>query len=137
MAVGSYNMTWEQGEDKDLNIVYKEGDPPVVVNLTGYKVRMDVRAGTTLVYTFNSDDIVEVPSVDTTGTADNEITILGVQGEIDIVIPRAATLSGGALFAHVGTTTLTYDVFLRNTLNKQKKILKGTININTSQTRWS
>lgn len=136
MVVPNYDYVWQQGEDGEINMIYRQGIPAAAVDLTGYKLRMDIRNGTgELLFTFNSDDITEVPSVDEVGVADNE-AVLGRQGEISIVVPRAASLPGGPLEGEIGNP-LQYDIFLRNTENKQRKILRGTITLEASQTRWN
>ena len=120
-----------------MALVYKEGDPAVPVDLsTDYSVRMDVRnSDNTLLFTFNSEDIATA-STDNPGSADNE-GVLGDEGEILILVPRSASLPGGALVNDVGET-LSYDLFLRNDVtNRQKKILKGTIKIEGSVTLWN
>lgn len=131
-----YDFTWEQGEDIEINVTYKQGTPAVAVDLTGYNVRMDIRdSSDNRLYTLNSADIVEVPSVDNTGASDNEAT-LNSSGLISITIPRSATIGSGALVATLGQT-LKYDIFLRSPSNKQKKILKGEAVVNPSVTRWA
>ncbi len=133
-AIPTYDFVWQQGEDGTINLVYRRDG--ATVNLTGYKLRMDVRSevGAAL-FTFNSDDIVEVPSVDATGATDNE-AVLGADGSIKIVVPRSTSLNDGAFVPSIGKA-LPYDIFLRDTNNKQRKIMKGTITIESSQTRWN
>lgn len=138
MSVPTYNYVWQQGEDGLISMVYETGTVPAPINLTGYKLRMDVRntAGA-LLYSFNSDDFTDTsaPGIDVPGPADNE-AVLGSAGQININVPRSASLSGGAFFSEI-TNTLLYDVFLRDTSNKQRKILRGTIVFEASQTRWT
>lgn len=141
--VAVQNWTWQEGEDLVMSMVYNEGPEgaEVPVNLTGYKLRMDVANTTdgTRVFTFNSDDIAGDPLVDSVGPADNEAT-LGTDGSINIVVPRSLTLPGGAVAAlYVGSDTallLNYDVFLRNPAGLQSKILRGTITVERSYTLW-
>jgi hypothetical protein len=135
MSIPTYDLVWQEGEDGQINLIYKLNDTPV--NLTGYKLRMDVRdaSGGTLLFTFNSDDIVETPPVDVTGSSDNE-AVLGSDGSINILVPRAASLPGGPLATSIGTI-LNYDIFLRDTTNKQRKILRGTIQLEPSSTKWN
>ncbi len=146
MAVPTLAMIWESGEDTDISFVYKAGatgsEQPVDLS-TNYAVRMDVRsndANSTLLYTFNSEDVTEVPSVDQIGSADNEI-ILGSDGSINLPVPRALTLPGGSVYEYMKTNNLNsfvFDVILRNkSTNKQKKILSGTIAVNKTVTRWA
>ena len=139
MAIPTYDIVWQEGEDGNINIIYRQNGTPV--NLTGYKLRMDVRAAPVapatvgaILYTFNSDDIVEIPSVDVTGNADNE-AVLNSSGEINVVVPRATSLGTGPFATHIGEA-LSYDIFLRDTSNKQRKILKGTIILEPSTTKW-
>lgn len=137
-TVPTYNFTWQQGEDGVIALVYKVGSPEAVpVDLSSdYEVRMDVsNSDDVVLFTFNSEDIPTSPR-DNPGTSDNEGT-LGADGEILILVPRSASLPGGALVNDIGET-LTYDLFLRNSLlNHQKKILKGTIKIEESVTLWN
>ena len=140
MAIPTYDTVWQEGEDGNISIIYKLNGTPV--NLTGYKLRMDVRAAPVapatvgaILYTFNSDDIVETPPVDVTGSTDNEAT-QGSAGQINIVVPRATSLASGPFVTHIGEA-LPYDIFLRDTSNKQRKILKGTIIIEPSITKWT
>lgn len=89
------------------------------------------------VWTFNSDDLVGEPEADSPGNEDNEAT-LNADGLIYIVVPRSLSLASGAIFEEmtVGNLVFDYDVFLRKPNNTQKKILKGTITINPSVTKW-
>jgi hypothetical protein len=125
-------------------MIYKQGvaGSEVPVDLTNYAVRMDIRTADTArtyVYTFNSEDITEIPSVDNTGSSDNE-AVLGSDGSINIVVPRSLTLPGGTVANYItasNTNALIYDIFLRNkTTNKQNKILAGSISVNRSVTLW-
>ena len=138
MAVGTYNYTWEQGDDLPVQIIYNEGETPTPVDLTtDYAVRMDIRVATVtgaLVYTFNSVDIEELDPQDTT----LEVT-LGATGEINIVVPRALTLIGGAVYDQIllNQNVFFYDIFLRKiSTDRQSKILQGTITVNRSATHW-
>jgi hypothetical protein len=129
--VPTQDLVWQQGEDGEIDMVYKINGTPV--DLTGYLVRMDVTAqgSSTVLFTFNSE------TADTGGeTESGDEATVNDQGEIYIVVPRSASLSGGQLFNYLDTA-LDYDVFLRNTSNKQKKILKGTITIQKSVTLWT
>lgn len=130
-TVPSYNLVWQQGEDGEISIVYKVND--IAVDLTGYSLRMDIKVGGsgTILLTLNSAD------ADAGGeTTSGDEVLLNNLGEIYIVIPRSASLNGGPLFNHIDTA-LTYDMFLRDTFNKQRKILQGTITIQKSVTLWS
>lgn len=135
--VPSYDYTWEQGDDLVLQMIYTSGadaGSATPVDLTGYNVRMDISDGTTRVYTFNSITVTDVSPTDSTLEA-----TLDSSGNILITIPRSLTLAGGAVYTALaaGKKVFFYDVFLRDTLNKQKKILEGTITVNTSYTLWT
>lgn len=137
-----HNYTWDQGEDLELSMTYKEGPvgAPVAIDLTAYVLRMDIRKDMidgALKWTFNSADLPGEPLVDETGPEDNEAT-LGPDGSINILVPRSLTLPGGALYDDImaGATSFVYDVFLRSPQNRQKKILSGVVTVNKSVTLW-
>jgi len=138
------NYAWEQGEDAEVNLIYKEKATPeataLPVDLTGYSVRMDISKASdgTRVWTFNSSDNAGASPIDEVGSADNE-AVLNSSGEISISIPRSLTLPGGAIATAVtaGVLVFKYDLFLRSPSNKQKKLLTGQITINPSTTLWA
>lgn len=145
MTVPSHAFIWEQGTDLVISFVYKEGPDgeEVPINLsTDYAVRMDIKTaevGGTHLFTFNSEDIVETPPVDVTGSADNEAT-LGTAGQINIVVPRSISLDGGALWEllEANTTGFFYDIILRKlSTDTQIKLLKGSITVNRGVTLWA
>lgn len=131
MTVPTYNFIWQQGEDGEISMIYKVNG--VAVNLTGYNLRMDVKAPAngTILFTFNTTD------ADTGGeeTSGDEAALTSA-GEIHVLVPRTASLTSGQLFGYLDTA-LNYDIFLRDASSKQKKILKGTITIEKSTTLWS
>lgn len=139
----TYNYTWDQGEDLEISLVYKEGPAgsPTAVNLTNYQVRMDIRSVSVAgsrTWTFNSSDISGEPLADSVGVSDNEI-VLGSDGSIKITVPRSLTLPGGSIYPlleNANSAMFVYDVFLRNGSNKQKKIMTGAITVNRSVTLW-
>jgi len=139
MSVPTQAYTWNQGEDLTISLIYKEGPTgaEAPVDLTGWKLRMDVVDSSGRIFTFNSDDIAE-SGVDTVGPSDNE-AVLGSDGSISITVPRSLTLSGGPIYARMqtGNSVFNYDIFLRNTANKQWPILRGTIQVLESYTQWA
>lgn len=140
MTISTYNWTWQEGEDLIMSLIYKAGPTgsEVPIDLTGYQLRMDIVDNTERLFTFNSDDIDE-SGVDIVGTADNEAT-LGSDGTINIVVPRSLTLPGGAValkFVGISPLTLSYDIFLRNPAGLQSKILRGSITVERSYTKWA
>lgn len=113
---------------------------PEPVDLTGYSLRMDiVTPSGEWRYTFNSDEIADLDPTEP-GSQPDAVTeaTLGPDGSIEIVVSRALTLPGGELYEDITNNQLTfnYDIFLRNTGGKQKKVLKGTINVEKSYTLW-
>jgi hypothetical protein len=127
-----------------MSLVYKAGPTgaEVPVDLTGYSLRMDIAlTDGTRVYTFNSDAIADVDNVAPGDTPDTttEVT-LGTAGEINITVPRSVTLPDGEAFQYLNATPpvliYNYDIFLRDTADKQKKILQGQISIEKSVTLW-
>jgi hypothetical protein len=148
MSTPTYNYEWEQGADLELRFLYKEGEnvgDATPVDLTGYSLRMDIRAGAVTgsrVWTFNSEDIADADP-DTIGNqpdTTHEAT-LNADGTIVILVPRALTLDGGSIYqAMTGPSPVTvfpYDIFLRNGSGKQAKILSGNITVSASVTRWA
>lgn len=138
MGVPIQNYVWQQGEDLVISLVYKEGqtDAEVPVDLTGYKLRMDICDSNGPLFSFNSDDFTD-GTLDNIGAADNE-AVLGVDGSINISVPRSLTLAGGAVFNAMSTTPLfNYDIFLRDPQDKQHPILRGTITVEKSYTLWA
>lgn len=142
MATPVYNPLWPQGEDLVFTLIYEEGPEGslVPVDITGYTVRMDLvnpQNDNAVVYTFNTAE-QEDP---------DEVTIQpgAVTGLINIVVPRSLTLPGvpdnGAVYdlmeAETPVTVFNYDIFLRNTDDKQKKLLRGTVTIEPSYTLWA
>lgn len=146
------NVTWVQGQDLDLSMMYKEGatvDTAIPVDLsTGYTMRMDIVDSTgTRLWTFNSD-----PADDQEPDDSSEATLSNAVGtsNIDIRVDRGLTLPGGALFTSITADppVLTFfsDIFLRaatwtddprvSTVGKQWKIATLTIAVEKSYTLW-
>ena len=127
------NFKWPQGEDLEIALIYKEGNSEAsasAVNLSsGYAARMDIvlPAGRVVQWT------AETPSAAISlGTGANK------QPNLVIWLPRALTLTGGALFDDLSTTTnFNYDIFIRNLgTDRQVKVLTGQINIERSNVLW-
>lgn len=146
MSAATLDMIWEQGEDLVISMIYEEGVDEVStspVDLTGYSVRMDIKndVGVRL-YTFNSLSIVDVDPL-TTGNQPDTVTeaVLGNDGTINISVSRILTLPPNGPFyqqlsASPPKTVFNYDIFLRNTVGLQTKILKGQVTLETSVTLW-
>lgn len=143
MAV-TYDFSWAQGEDKILSMVYKSG--PVgesePVDLSNHSLRMDIVAPDGKVLTISNDEAIADADPYTTGEQPDsvfEVTLSGT-GEIRIELPRALTLPGGPFYNYLKSNppirTFSYDIFLRDEFEKQKKIMQGTITIERSVTHW-
>lgn len=137
MTVPSHTYDWEQGTDLVLRFVYREGETPataIPVNLTGYSLRMDGRAGSIIgdvVWTFSSIDDADPTTIEAT---------LGTAGQITITLPRSLTLPGGAVYVKMNgnpsVTVFVSDIILRDLEGKQAKILSATISVKPSATLW-
>jgi hypothetical protein len=120
------DFTWPQGQDLTLQFNYKEGNK--LLNLSsGYELRMDIVHPTTRAV------VITVPTV-----GQSTVNLSGSAPNITVTLPRALTLTGGAVYAVLGSTkTFDYDIFLRNTnTDQQVKILRGQIRIEGSATQW-
>lgn len=133
------NFKWPQGEDLNIQLIYREGDTPaeaVPVPLnSGFSLRMDLVDPATK---------AKLTSIDTDDTDDTDDVTLGSgangQPNINIFLPRTLTLTGGDLFTslNAGKNSFAYDIFLRNiSTNRQVKILKGTVTVEASNTLWA
>lgn len=140
----TYNYEWNQGEDMTISLVYKsgpEGDT-VPVDLTSHLFRMDIVAPDGKVLSVLNDSEIEDTDPFTEGDqgdTDYEV-ILGDEGEIVVELSRALTLPGGPLYPYITAASPTraflYDMFLRDSSDKQRKILGGTITVVKSVTQW-
>lgn len=146
MSAATLNMTWQQGEDLVVSMVYKEGVDEATtspVNLTGFSVRMDIKnASGVRLYTFNSQSIADVDPIASGDQPDSvtEATLTSL-GQINISVSRTLTLPpSGPFYQQLSAPTpqnvFDYDIFLRNTQGLQTKILKGQITLEKSVTLW-
>ena len=143
MAV-TYDFTWAQGEDKILSMVYKSG--PVgeaePVDLGNYKLRMDIVAPDGKILTVANDELIADADPYTEGAqADNAFEVtLGGEGQIRIELSRLLTLPDGPFYKYITANppirTFTYDIFMRDAFEKQKKVMQGVITIERSVTHW-
>lgn len=148
MTIPTNVVTWEQGTDLVLKYIHRTGvsaDSMTPTDLTGYSVRMDIRATNVTgerVYTFNSDAIVDVDPIEVGDQADDVTeAVLGADGSINITVPRELTLPGGAIYEKMtgdpAVTVFVADIILRDTDNKQSKLLSLTISVNPTATLWT
>ena len=126
---GNFNYTWVQGEDLDIKVTYKKGDPNIPegeagavapVDLTGWEARLSIgNYGTPIL------NIEE-------GAAN---VSLGADGVIEITLPRSELLEGGTLYpklTQVSQNTFGYDLFVRDPGGKPFKVLSGQIYVERS-----
>lgn len=147
------NITWVQGTDKHLKLLYKVGataDTAAAIDLSNagdYSLRMDLVDNTgDRINVFNSEDLLDTDPVapgDQDPDTDKEVTFANGTGgwNIDIKISRALTLPGGAIYDKMvaETPVLSYlgDVILRDNLtDEQTKILTVNVRIEKSYTLW-
>ena len=135
--IQAVNFKWPQGEDLNIQLVYREGDSinrTIPLNLaTNYSLRMDLVHSTTraVLYSYISTEHSQTLR---SGT--------DKKSNINIFLPRSLTLPNGVLYSSITSnppgSTFMYDIFLRNTvIDKQVKILKGAISIESSNTLWA
>lgn len=139
-----YNLAWDEGSDLLVSITYKSGPEgaEVPVDLSLYKMRMDISGPDGKILTVLNDEAITDIDPFTTGAQGDtnyEVT-LGVAGQISITLSRNLTLPGGSIYrytsANPSTTNFNYDIFLRDSSDKQKKIVYGTITVVKSVTKW-
>lgn len=131
----SVNFKWPQGEDLNIQLIYKEGSSSASAKPLSLKdthsLRMDIVSLTgTVLYSFVSS---EHPNSLGSGQSG--------QPNINIFLPRQLTLPGGAIHAEFtqnpSIAAFNYDMFLRNNqANKQYKIMRGQLSIEKSSTLW-
>lgn len=140
MTAAVQDYTWEQGDDLVISLLYTIGDLPVPQDSLA---RMDIAPSSTTgepvatLWSFNSADLDNEPTLDNVGPEDNEIAI-AADGTITVTVPRSLTLPGGAVGDLLATGKLkySYDLFVRVN-GKQSKILQGSITVNKSVTKWA
>lgn len=139
-----YNLQWDEGSDLNISIIYKTGPAgaEVPVDLTAYKLRMDIIGPDRKVLTVLNDEAITDTDPFTAGSQGDtnyEVT-LGAAGEIGINLSRALTLPGGVFYkytsANPSVTQFDYDIFLRDASNRQTKIVYGVITVAKSVTKW-
>lgn len=139
-----FNLEWDEGSDLVISIVYKTGPTgsEAPVDLTSYKLRMDISSPDGKVLSVLNDESVTDTDPFTAGdqTDSSYEVVLGNAGEITITLSRALNLPGGAFYKYISAnpsiTEFNYDMFLRDASNKQKKIVYGTIEVVKSITKW-
>ena len=141
----TYDFVWSQGEDVTISLTYKSGPSgaEVPVDLTLYSLRMDVAGPNGAILTVLNDKAIADADPFTAGSQpDNayEVT-LGSAGQITINLYRTLTMPGTKINSYINanpaTTEFPYDIFLRDSSNKQKKILSGKITVEKSVTKWT
>jgi hypothetical protein len=130
----SVNFRWPQGEDLNIQLIYKEGASSKVakaIDLSGYSLRMDI-------FSADGSSLYEYTSMNNPGTLGS-----GLNGEpnVNIFLPRSLTLPGGTIYTKMtdnpSQTAFNYDLFLRNlSTTRQFKVIRGMISIEKSVTLW-
>jgi hypothetical protein len=115
MALSTYDISAEQGSDYLATITYKNSSG-VLVNLTGYTARMQVRR------TLSSDDAY------LRLTSAGGLALGGAAGTIGITISAAAMET-------VPSGSYVYDLEIIDTNGKVTKILKGDFEVAGEATR--
>lgn len=140
--VAEQDYEWHQGEDFTINLVYKSGplNAETPVDLTSYSFRMDIVGyNGRVLYIVNDKNIIDTDPNQAGNQGDMVFeATLGSAGQIDINLPRNLTLPGGVFYNYINTgkNTFTYDMFLRDASNKQRKIMSGNIKVDKSVTLW-
>jgi hypothetical protein len=130
------NFKWPQGEDLNIQLLYKEGNTAssaMAMSLVGtHSLRMDIVSTTSgaVLYSF-----VSASQPGSLGSGQSG------QPNINIFLPRALTLPGGAIYTQISQNSsigsFSYDIFLRNIQSdKQHRVIRGSISIEKSSTLW-
>jgi hypothetical protein len=116
-APGILNLTIHQGASWDLTMTWKVGDPPAVVNLTGYTARMQVREKVTSPGTMTS-----------LTTSNGKITLGGAQGTV--VLALSATDTGA-----LRPGNYVYDLELVSSSGYVTRLVEGKVRVTPEVTR--
>lgn len=131
---GTYNFTWVQGEDLDIEFVYKKGDPtPTPVNLTGHTLKMSIgEHGKTPEFTVTSPD----PSI-VMGTTTGKVNITLNRNILLQPVPGQETNNlYDRISGSLGLNTFVYEIFLIDSGGKPTKVLRGEIYVERSISTW-
>jgi hypothetical protein len=115
MIPGKYNIVCPQGSTYEQEFIYSIND--VVVNLTGYTARMQVREK----YTSTS-------AILSLTTENGRIVIVGSLGKITVNIPSATT-------AGITAKDYIYDLELVSSSNKVTRLFEGKFMVTPEVTR--
>jgi hypothetical protein len=115
-CAATQNFCIAQGATWPQQLVWKTGDPPTAVDLTGYTARMHLRRRV------GDED----PAVELT-TENDGITLGGTAGTIDLLISAADT-------ADLASGRYVYDLELV-TGSTVRRLLEGTITVSAEVTR--
>lgn len=121
------NFTWPQGEDMTISLRYKEGPSQ------SKAVAVDLAGGFTARMSLANPNVPQTPLLTLTSQGGDILLSSGVnEPNIKVRLDKNHTLSGGVL----PPGSYVYDLFLRNELGDQVKVVEGTINIKRSITQW-
>ena len=139
-----FDFEWNQGEDYTLSLIYTSGPSgsEVPVDLTLYSLRMDIVGPDGKILTVLNDESITDADPFTAGNQTDstyEVTMSNA-GVIKITLSRGLTLPGGVFYRYINsnpaTADFSYDIFLRDSTNKQRKIMYGDITVVKSVTKW-
>ena len=116
MGAGTYNFTIEQGATFTRDFVYKDSNN-VVVNLTGYSARMQIRPSKE-----SSTILVEATS------ANGKLAITPAQGKISLQLSASETDLAGFDVA-------VYDLEIESTSGIVTRLIEGAVTISRQVTR--
>lgn len=117
MAAGIYNIIIEQGADFTLPLTWRDGNN-VVVNVTGYSARMQIRES------YDAEDTI----ISLTSNIGGGITLGGAAGTISIYISAADT-------AKMPNVSAVYDLEMVSVAGAVTRLVQGDVYISREVTR--
>lgn len=114
MVAATKDFTWDQGADRTLSFVIKTGSPAVAQDLTGYTGTMQVRRARHRPILAEANVVIGDQVSDT--------------GRFTVTFDSVDT-------DKLPTTSLKYDIYLKNPDNKVSYIMRGTITVVEGITR--
>lgn len=122
------NFTWQQGEDMTISLRYKEGPSQTKA------VPVDLANGFTARMSLANPNTPQTPLLTLTSESGDILLFTGInEPNIKVRLDKSHTLTGGVL--PVGSYV--YDLFIRNSVGDQIKVVEGTINVKRSITQWT
>lgn len=112
-----YDMTIFQGADFERVLTWSLGEPSVLVNLTGYSARMQLRT-----YTESADVVLELT------TANGRISLGGAAGTIELNLGATETEA-------LAANQYAYDLEVVSPSGFVTRLLEGFVNVDPEVTR--